>query len=94
MPTNDQKLITDHQKVVETIRNYDKINLINTSGEPVDEYDIEYKVKGYAIGSDGKIKISNSHRNGDKFWAIFIRTEILRPCIIYPIDQSVILSRN
>jgi len=62
MSTNDQKLITDHQKVVETIRNYDKINLINTSGEPVDEYDIEYKIKGYTNSSDGRVKISNSHR--------------------------------
>lgn len=62
MSTNDNKLISDHEEVVKIIRNYDKINLINTSGEPVDEYDIEYKLKGYTNALDGSIRISSSHR--------------------------------
>lgn len=62
MSGNDQKLTTDHKNVVDIIRKYEKINLINTSGEPVDEYDIEYKIKGYSHSADGSVKVSKRHR--------------------------------
>ncbi len=62
MSAEDQKLISDHKEVIDRIRLYKNINLINTSGEPADEYDLEYKVRGYTIGSDGSIKVSKRHR--------------------------------
>ncbi|MBM9603534.1 ubiquitin-conjugating enzyme E2 [Desulfopila inferna] len=62
MSTNDHRLIADHKEVVKTLRLYKNITLIDTSGEPVDEYDIEYKVKGFIIDPDGKITTSKRHR--------------------------------
>jgi len=62
MSTTDRKLIADHKEVVETIRLYDSIKLINTAGEPVDEYDIEYRLKGYTITPDGRIMVNKNHR--------------------------------
>lgn len=62
MSAEDQKLISDHQEVVERIRLYKNVNLINTKGEPASEYDIEYKIRGYTIGSNGSIKVSKQHR--------------------------------
>jgi len=62
MATNESRLIADHQEVVRTLRRYDNINLINTSGNPVEEYDIEYKLRGYTIAADGKVSISKNHR--------------------------------
>lgn len=62
MSTSEQKLIDDHKKVVETIRKYKNIFLINTSGDPPDEYDIEYKVRGYSLTTDGRVIISKHHR--------------------------------
>ncbi len=61
MSSNEKRLIADHQEVVRTLRLYDNINLIKTSGDPVDTYDIEYRLRGYII-ANGKISISKSHR--------------------------------
>jgi tetratricopeptide (TPR) repeat protein len=62
MSTNDQKLIDDHKRVVETIRKYKNIFLISTTGDPPNEYDIEYKVRGYSKTTDGRVIISKHHR--------------------------------
>lgn len=62
MSAEEQRLVDDYTEVIEKIRLYTNINLINTSGDPADEYDIEYKVRGYTIGHDGKISISRQHR--------------------------------
>ncbi len=62
MSNNDQKLTTDHKKVTHIIKQYKNINLVGTAGEPPDEYDIEYKVRGYAYSPDGKIKVNKQHR--------------------------------
>ncbi|MEE4243093.1 MAG: ubiquitin-conjugating enzyme E2 [Desulfopila sp.] len=62
MSQDDKRLISDHKEVVDTIRRYKNITLVNTAGEPVNEYDIEYKVQGYTIAKDGTITISKVHR--------------------------------
>lgn len=62
MSANEERLIKDHEKVIQTIRKYGNIFLVNTSGDPPDEYDIEYKVRGYALTTDGKIVIRKHHR--------------------------------
>lgn len=62
MSNNDNKLISDHREVVDTVRCYKNINLINTAGNPVNEYDIEYRIQGYTIADDGTITVSNVHR--------------------------------
>ncbi|MDJ0621968.1 MAG: ubiquitin-conjugating enzyme E2 [Desulfocapsaceae bacterium] len=62
MPANEERLIEDHQKVIQTIRKYTNIFLVNTSGDPPDEYDIEYKVRGYALTTDGKVVTRKHHR--------------------------------
>ncbi len=62
MSSNESRLIADHQEVVRTLRLYDNITLVNTSGDPVDEYDIEYKLRGYITAANGKISISKNHR--------------------------------
>lgn len=62
MSTNDQQLISDHKKVIDTIALYKNIKLISTSGEPPDEYDIEYKLRGYSNISADKVKITKQHR--------------------------------
>ena len=62
MSQKDNRLISDHQEVVDTIRRYTNINLINTAGNPVNEYDIEYRVQGYTIANNGTITTSKVHR--------------------------------
>lgn len=62
MATNEQKLHSDYQDVVQTIRRYRNIVLVGTAGEPVDEYDIEYRVKGYTLDANGKVVIAKRHR--------------------------------
>lgn len=62
MSANEERLIEDHQKVIQTIRKYTNIFLVNTSGDPPDEYDIEYKVRGYALTTDGKVITRKHHR--------------------------------
>lgn len=62
MSTKDQQLSSDHKKVVDTIKLYKNITLIGTTGEPADEYDIEYKLRGYSISPSGKIAIARQHR--------------------------------
>lgn len=62
MSNNEHRLIADHKEVVKTLRLYKNITLINTSGKPVDEYDIEYKLQGYTITHDGRVTIAKSHR--------------------------------
>ena len=62
MAENEERLIEDHQRVIQTIRKYANIFLVNTSGDPPDEYDIEYKVRGYALTTDGKIITRKHHR--------------------------------
>jgi ubiquitin-protein ligase len=62
MSQNDNRLISDHKEVVDTIRRYKNISLINTAGNPVNEYDIEYRIQGYTIADDGSIVISKVHR--------------------------------
>ena len=62
MSASEQKLIDNHKKVLETIRKYKNIFLINTAGDPPDEYDIEYKVRGYSLTTDGRVIVSKHHR--------------------------------
>jgi ubiquitin-protein ligase len=62
MSTKDQQLSSDHKKVVDTIKRYKNITLIGTTGDPADEYDIEYKLGGYSKSSSGKITIAKQHR--------------------------------
>lgn len=62
MSTKDQQLSSDHKKVVDTIKLYKNITLIGTTGEPADEYDIEYKLRGYSNSPSGKVVIARQHR--------------------------------
>lgn len=62
MAANEQKLLSDYQDVVNTIRRYKNITLISTSGEPVDEYDIEYRIQGYTTDSEKNVVVSRRHR--------------------------------
>lgn len=61
MAANEQKLLLDYQDVVNTIRRYKNISLISTSGEPVNEYTIEYRVQGYTTDSDKNIVVNRRH---------------------------------
>lgn len=62
MAANEQKLLSDHQDVVNTIRRYKNITLISTSGKPVNEYDIEYRLQGYTTDSNKNVVVSKRHR--------------------------------
>lgn len=61
MTANEQKLLTDYQDVVNTLRRYKNISLISTSGEPVNEYDIEYRIQGYTTDSNKNVVVSRRH---------------------------------
>lgn len=62
MSENDQHLISDHKEVLDIIRNFDKIILISTSGDPVNEYTLEYKIKGYTLTPNGTPTIARRHQ--------------------------------
>lgn len=62
MSTNHGRLTADHNEVVQTLARYHNISLISTSGEPVDEYEIEFRLKGFTIDPDEKITTGKRHR--------------------------------
>ncbi len=59
---SDHKLIQDFQEIISTLLDYDKIRLINTIGDPVNEYYIEYKVRGYSRANGCSPRITDRHR--------------------------------
>jgi ubiquitin-protein ligase len=62
MSSAEQHLQADFALVNKLLQEYPSIKLIATKGEPPEQYDIEYNLKGYKANSDGTILPANKHR--------------------------------
>lgn len=62
MSTGAQQLQTDFDKVRILLEQYPNISLLQTDGEPPDQYDIEYNLKGYTANPDGTVSPADRHR--------------------------------
>ncbi len=62
MSSDNNQLSTDYDQVVASLRQYASVNLIKTTGDPPDHYEIEYELKGYVTGADGNVTTDTLHR--------------------------------
>jgi ubiquitin-protein ligase len=62
MTSGAHQLAADFDQVKEKLSYYNSIEIVATEGEPPESYDIEYKVKGYGLNSDGSPQPVESHR--------------------------------
>ncbi|MHB8791204.1 MAG: hypothetical protein ACYDBT_15150 [Desulfobulbaceae bacterium] len=61
MSSGEQQLQADHALVKKLLSEYPSIKLIATKGEPPEQYDIEYHIKGYKANPDGTVLPANKH---------------------------------
>ena len=61
MASGAQQLITDFEQVQKMLEMYPDIRIIKTEGDPPDQYDIEYTIKGYRTNPDGTASPDNRH---------------------------------
>lgn len=62
MATGSQQLVDDFEQLQSSLELYPKVTIVNTEGQPPDNYEIEYTLRGYAKGADGAVSITNVHR--------------------------------
>lgn len=62
MSSGEQQLQADFALVKKLLNDYPCIKLIATKGEPPEQYDIEYRIKGYKTHTDGTILPTNKHQ--------------------------------
>lgn len=62
MSSAEQQLQADFALVKKLLQEYPSIKLIATKGEPPEQYDIEYNLKGYKANPDGTILPANKHQ--------------------------------
>lgn len=61
MSSGEQQLQADFALVKKLLQEYPSIKLVATKGEPPEQYDIEYHLKGYKANPDGTILPANKH---------------------------------
>lgn len=61
MPSGASQLSTDFEQVQQTLELYPSITIVKTSGEPPDQYEIEYRVRGYVTSPDGSVAVGEHH---------------------------------
>lgn len=61
MSSGEQQLQADYALVKKLLTEYPSIKLIATKGEPPEQYDIEYRIKGYKANPDGTVLPANKH---------------------------------
>ncbi len=62
MTTGSQQLIDDYEQLQSSLELYPKIVILKTEGQPPDNYEIEYSLRGYIKEIDGGITIAEKHR--------------------------------
>ncbi|MBM9511739.1 ubiquitin-conjugating enzyme E2 [Desulfogranum marinum] len=62
MVTGSQQLVDDFEQLQSSLELYPKINIVKTDGEPPDNYEIEFTLRGYIKDADGTVSIGNTHR--------------------------------
>lgn len=62
MAMGSQQLADDYGQLKELLELYPNITLTKTDGQPPDNYEIEYKIRGYIKESDQGVTIGRSHR--------------------------------
>jgi tetratricopeptide (TPR) repeat protein len=62
MAPGNEQFQTDFENLTSTLDNYPDITIIATEGDPPEQYEIEYHLKGYAKAANGEITVSDSHR--------------------------------
>jgi len=61
MPSGSQKLSEDFEQVKKLLKSYPNIKILKTVGDPPEQYDIEYSIKGYKTNPDGTAIPENKH---------------------------------
>lgn len=61
MSSGEQQLQADFARVKKLLNDYPSIKLVATEGDPPEQYDIEYRIKGYKANPDGTILPANRH---------------------------------
>ena len=62
MGTDSDQQSSDYEQLQSTLELYPTITISLVEGDPPDNYEIEYHLKGYARNPDGSIAIANLHR--------------------------------
>ncbi|MBV5318805.1 MAG: hypothetical protein JZU50_13485 [Desulfobulbaceae bacterium] len=62
MAMGSQQLAEDYEQLKELLELYPNIAIIKTEGQPPDNYEIEYKLRGYVKDTDQAIVIGENHK--------------------------------
>jgi ubiquitin-protein ligase len=62
MSSGAQQLAKDFEQVQKLLEIYPDIKIIKTNGDPPEQYDIEYTIKGYKTNPDGTTSPDNTHQ--------------------------------
>ncbi|GAB4333244.1 MAG: hypothetical protein Kow0089_01680 [Desulfobulbaceae bacterium] len=62
MSSGSTKLSDDFEQVKKLLESYPDITLLKTEGDPPEQYDIEYSIKGYKVNPDGSASPENRHQ--------------------------------
>ncbi|PID71961.1 MAG: hypothetical protein CSB34_04755 [Desulfobulbus propionicus] len=61
MATGSQQLVDDFEQLKSSLELYPKVRIVKTEGQPPENYEIEYALKGYVKEDDGSITIGSTH---------------------------------
>lgn len=59
---SSQQLVDDYNQLKKLLRAYPDIFILKTTGQPPDNYEIEYSIRGYVKDTDDQINIGDRHR--------------------------------
>ena len=62
MAIGSQQLTDDYGQLKDLLELYPNINIIKTDGQPPDQYEIEYTLKGYVKDTDNAVTIDSIHK--------------------------------
>ncbi|HEB69552.1 MAG TPA: hypothetical protein ENI88_08020 [Desulfobulbus sp.] len=62
MATDSDQHANDYEQLKETLELYPSIQISQVEGQPPDNYEIEYHLKGYVRNPDGTVATANLHR--------------------------------
>ena len=62
MAMGSQQLADDYAQLKDFLELYPNIVILKAEGQPPDNYDIEYKLRGYCRDDDGNVTISSTHQ--------------------------------
>ena len=62
MVTGSQQLVDDFEQLQSSLELYPKVNIVKADGQPPDNYEIEFTLRGYIKEADGTVSIGNAHR--------------------------------